>query len=197
MSSGKERTADLILAAAAAAAAAASFLPASFASGLLFHSALAAAAGGAADWFAVNSLFRKPLGFSFRTELVPKSRDKIIRMARDMLEREILTVPRIYKVFKNHSISLALTAWAAENRDILRAAAEQAAGVCLRALDKKAAAELGAEAAEKLYETRIGLNFFRAPWKAPRAWREAKLFFMPSGAAHGYSCRMVLRMKNC
>lgn len=150
MSSGKERTADLILAAAAAAAAAASFLPASFASGLLFHSALAAAAGGAADWFAVNSLFRKPLGFSFRTELVPKSRDKIIRMARDMLEREILTAPRIYKVFKNHSISLALIDWAAENRDILREAAEQAAGVCLRALDKKAAAELGAEAAEKI-----------------------------------------------
>lgn len=101
-------------------AAGAAFLPPSAGSGLLFHTALAAAVGGAADWFAVNSLFRRPLGIPFRTELVPRSRDKIIRMARVMIAEEILTVPRIYRVLKTHSLSGAIRPWLSQNRDMVR-----------------------------------------------------------------------------
>lgn len=83
----------------------------SFAGGFLFHTALAATVGGIADWFAVNSLFRKPLGISFRTELVLKNREKIIHMAREMIEREILTIPRLYQVLKQHSAGAAFLSW--------------------------------------------------------------------------------------
>lgn len=117
MSAGKkQRLADAILAGSVLTACAAVPLSDSFGGGLLFHTALAAAVGGAADWFAVNSLFRRPLGISFRTELVPRSRDRIIQMAVDMVEKEILTVPRLYRVLKQHSVSAAFFSWLTAHR---------------------------------------------------------------------------------
>ena len=41
--------------------------------GLLTHVAGAALIGGLADWYAVTALFRKPLGISFKTALIPNS----------------------------------------------------------------------------------------------------------------------------
>lgn len=123
----RKRTADAILAASVLAAAAAAPVSASFWGGLVFHTALAAAVGGAADWFAVNSLFRRPLGIPFRTELVPRSRGKIIGMARDMVEKEILTVPRLYRILKQHSPSAAFFSWLTANRESLRPVLEKAA----------------------------------------------------------------------
>ncbi len=117
MSAGKKRwLADAILAGSVLTACTAVPFSDSFGGGLLFHTALAAAVGGAADWFAVNSLFRKPLGISFRTELVPRSRERIIQMAVDMVEKEILTVPRLYRVLKQHSVSAAFFSWLTAHR---------------------------------------------------------------------------------
>lgn len=149
----RERTADAILAVSAALAAGAAFLPPSAGSGLLFHTALAAAVGGAADWFAVNSLFRRPLGIPFRTELVPRSRDKIIRMARAMIAEEILTVPRIYRVLKTHSLSGAIQPWLAQHRDMVRELLRRLLLEGMEQLDKERLSQKAADAAGRTAES--------------------------------------------
>ena len=72
--------------------------------GLLTHVAGAALIGGLADWYAVTALFRKPLGISFKTALIPNSKERIAEMARQMVEHEILTVPNMYNVLKHHPV---------------------------------------------------------------------------------------------
>ena len=64
--------------------------------GMITHVAGAALIGGLADWYAVTALFRKPLGISFKTALIPNSKERIAEMARHMVEKEILTVPNMY-----------------------------------------------------------------------------------------------------
>ena len=48
-----------------------------FAKGFLFC-AEAALVGGIADWFAVTALFRKPLGITYRTEILRRNRKRIM-----------------------------------------------------------------------------------------------------------------------
>lgn len=75
-----------------------------FAGGLLTHLAGAALIGGLADWYAVTALFKKPLGISFKTALIPRSKERIAETARHMIECEILTVPNMYNVLKSHPV---------------------------------------------------------------------------------------------
>ena len=75
-----------------------------FVGGLLTHLAGAALIGGLADWYAVTALFRRPLGISFKTALIPNSKERIAETARHMIESEILTVPNMYNVLKHHPI---------------------------------------------------------------------------------------------
>lgn len=145
--SGRTRIADWLLLASAAVSAAAIPFAGSFAGGLVCHTALAAAVGGIADWFAVNSLFRKPLGMSFRTELVPRSRDKIIAMAREMVTEEILTTPRLYRVLKQHSLSAAFLTWLAAHREETAALLLRIAEGVLASADKEKLVHLAADTA--------------------------------------------------
>ena len=70
--------------------------------GLIMHLSGAALIGGLADWYAVTALFRRPLGISFKTALIPSSKERIAETARHMIESEILTVPNMYQVLKHH-----------------------------------------------------------------------------------------------
>ena len=72
--------------------------------GLLSHLSGAALIGGLADWYAVTALFRKPLGISFKTALIPRSKTRIAETARHMIVSEILTVSNMYSVLKNHPV---------------------------------------------------------------------------------------------
>lgn len=72
--------------------------------GLIMHLSGAALIGGLADWYAVTALFRKPLGISFKTALIPNSKERIAETARHMIESEILTVPNMYNVLKHHPV---------------------------------------------------------------------------------------------
>lgn len=67
----------------------------SFTGGLLSSGLGAAMVGGAADWFAVTALFRRPLGISFKTAVIPRSRQRIITEMLDMLENRLLTKENI------------------------------------------------------------------------------------------------------
>lgn len=46
--------------------------------------------GSAADWFAVTALFKRPLGFPFHTELIPRHRERLIRGIRRIIEEKLV-----------------------------------------------------------------------------------------------------------
>lgn len=59
--------------------------------------------GGVADWFAITAIYRKPLGISFHTALIPRNRDKIIDVTAGFVEKELLSSESIkQKIEKNN-----------------------------------------------------------------------------------------------
>ncbi len=144
----RERAADVLLVASLFSCAASVPVSETFWGGLFFHTTLAAAVGGVADWFAVHSLFRRPLGIPFGTAVIPKSREKIIRMARELLTQELLSVPRLYRLLKEHSLSEGAAVWVSENEETLRAVLSDAAGACLSASDGRKLASMTSEEVE-------------------------------------------------
>jgi uncharacterized membrane-anchored protein YjiN (DUF445 family) len=51
----------------------------------------AALVGGAADWFAVTALYKKPLGISYHTAIIPRNREKVIKAISSAVENELLS----------------------------------------------------------------------------------------------------------
>ncbi len=145
MAGREEKAANLILGVSAALSLGAFSFSHTFWGGLLFHTAIAAAVGGIADWYAVNSLFRKPLGIG-RGGLIPAKRDAVIAMARDMMTKEILTVPRLYRVVKLHSISAAFAVWLARHEAEAETALSELARAILGAVPGKPLGSLTGEA---------------------------------------------------
>lgn len=76
----------------------------SFAAGLLAFTAEAAIIGGIADWFAVTALFKKPLGVSWHTAIIPNNRDKIVQSVSELVSNELLSAEAVSS--KLESLSL-------------------------------------------------------------------------------------------
>ncbi|WP_170291782.1 DUF445 domain-containing protein [Heliobacterium mobile] len=95
------KKADIILAASAAIFALFVFLryvyPHVFWIRFGFFTAEAALVGGIADWFAITALFRRPLGFPWHTELIPRNREKTIEAIVKVVEKDLLSA----EVLKN------------------------------------------------------------------------------------------------
>ena len=61
----------------------------------------AAMVGGIADWFAVTALFRKPLGFSYHTAILPSRRQEFIEASVTMVQKEFFSRRAIFKKLSN------------------------------------------------------------------------------------------------
>ncbi|GMB02238.1 DUF445 domain-containing protein [Pelosinus sp. IPA-1] len=62
----------------------------------MFYTVMEAAfVGGVADWFAITAIFKKPLGFPWHTELIPRHRDRVILSIGDMIEQDLLSIKSI------------------------------------------------------------------------------------------------------
>lgn len=70
----------------------------------IMHMSGAAMIGGLADWYGVTALFSKPLGISYKTAILPRSKDRLILLARRMLSEEILRVSYMYKIIKKERL---------------------------------------------------------------------------------------------
>ncbi len=104
--------------------------PSSFGYGLLYHGALAATIGGLADWFAVTALFHRPLGISWRTEILKKNRQRIMEALVDFCGRDLLGVEKIKTIINRESISEMMLMYINEKGGKEKiAAAVEAAGV--------------------------------------------------------------------
>lgn len=76
----------------------------SFAAGLLAFTAEAALIGGIADWFAVTALFKKPLGFSWHTAIIPNNRDQIVEKVSELVSNELLSVEAVSSKLDSFSL---------------------------------------------------------------------------------------------
>lgn len=85
--------------------------------GLLSSTFCAAMIGGFADWFGVSALFTKPLGIPFKTEIIPRNREKIFNALSDMVGEELLTKDNISEMINKNSISKLLIKYLSQNKE--------------------------------------------------------------------------------
>ena len=69
------------------------FLPA-----MLHHGFIASTIGGLADWFAVTAIFHKPLGISYRTDILRRNRERIMDAIVTFASDDLLSTKNIMSV---------------------------------------------------------------------------------------------------
>lgn len=84
----------------------------SFAGGLIFSGCSAGMIGGLADWFAVNALFRKPLGIKpnriIRTDIIARNRQRIFNALVEMVQNELLSKENLKIQLSQYNLSEAI-----------------------------------------------------------------------------------------
>lgn len=80
-----------------------------FWSGLIHHGFLAATIGGLADWFAVTAIFHKPLGISYRTDILRRNRQRIMDELVHYASDDLLTLENIMQVVRKQDMGHLLT----------------------------------------------------------------------------------------
>ena len=83
--------------------------------GLLNHGFIAATIGGLADWFAVTALFRKPLGISYRTEILKRNRERITDAIIDFVSRDLLNTENIMETVREENTAKMLIDYLEKN----------------------------------------------------------------------------------
>lgn len=126
----------ILAASAAAALVSAPFMDVSPLWGGMFHLSFAATVAGFADWFGTASLFGKPLGIPFRTDLIFRNRNKILSMAKDMVMKELLTERRMKALLTEHTASSVVEGWIGQNRKAVEKMITDAFLVILSGVDK-------------------------------------------------------------
>ncbi|MBQ7704649.1 MAG: DUF445 family protein [Selenomonadaceae bacterium] len=71
--------------------------------GLLNHGFIAATIGGLADWFAVTALFHKPLGISYRTEILKRNRKRISDAVIEFVGEDLLNTKNIMETLNDEN----------------------------------------------------------------------------------------------
>lgn len=156
---GTYRKANFALGLSAFGLAAAYPFQSTFWGGLLTSGCSAALVGGLADWFAVNALFRRPLGVPagkvFRTEIIPRNRERIFLALRSMVENELLSHEVLKTKVETYDFAAPATAvWKALDRDSLQDILTR----CLQQLQENirdSVEELQQESLALLEQTRI------------------------------------------
>lgn len=88
-----------------------------FIGGLISSGFCASMIGGFADWYGITALFRKPLGVSFKTEIIPKNREKIFDGLSNMVSEELLTKEYLKKLLNEYDTSKLILKYASNNKE--------------------------------------------------------------------------------
>lgn len=127
-----------------------------FAGGLCASASLAGLIGGLADWFAVSAIFTKPLGISFKTDMIVRNRDRLAKGVGKMVGEELLS-PQSVEGFlaKRDLATMAVLLFdRIDGRRYLRRFLTQALEHILTALDDKAIARVCTDALRTVLMTR-------------------------------------------
>lgn len=89
-----------------------------FALDLLYTVVEAALVGGIADWFAVTALFKKPLGFSYHTALIPRNREKVIEAVGHMVEGDLLSAASLKAKITEINVAELMIRWIEKDQDL-------------------------------------------------------------------------------
>ncbi|MCR5757601.1 MAG: DUF445 domain-containing protein [Selenomonas sp.] len=107
----KKNKADLALGISAAGFFCTFALPESFAFSMVHHGFLAATIGGLADWFAVTAIFRKPLGISYRTDILRRNRSRIMDALVTYASEDLLSTENIMSVMEKQDMAQLMSAY--------------------------------------------------------------------------------------
>ncbi|MGM9581385.1 MAG: DUF445 family protein [Anaerovibrio sp.] len=103
----------------AGAAGTAGLAKAGFWGGMLHNGFLAATIGGMADWFAVTALFRKPLGISYRTEIIIRNRQRIMQAVVDFAGNDLLGTENVMRFVRQQDTALFLKEFLVKNGETM------------------------------------------------------------------------------
>ena len=107
----KKNKANLALGISAAGFLGTFAMPGGFISGMVHHGFLAATIGGLADWFAVTAIFRKPLGISYRTDILRRNRSRIMDALVTYASEDLLSTENIMAVVEKQNTAQLLSAY--------------------------------------------------------------------------------------
>ncbi len=99
-----EHIALTVLGASAALLAASLPYADTFVGGLCASASLAGVIGGLADWFAVSAIFTKPLGVSFKTDLIVNNRHRLEQGVGRMVSEELLTAESVESFLEKYDL---------------------------------------------------------------------------------------------
>ncbi|BAL82739.1 hypothetical protein SELR_10310 [Selenomonas ruminantium subsp. lactilytica TAM6421] len=78
-------------------------LTGTFPAAMVHHGFLAATIGGLADWFAVTAIFHKPLGISYRTDILRRNRARIMDALVTFASEDLLSTDNIMNVLEKQN----------------------------------------------------------------------------------------------
>lgn len=112
--------------------------------GMLHNGFLAATIGGMADWFAVTALFRRPLGISYRTEIIIRNRRRIMQAVVDFAGNDLLGTENVMSFVRQQDTAAFLREFLRRNgrERLLPAVDRLAAGLRQQLRPELLAAEL-------------------------------------------------------
>ena len=90
--------------------------PQSVAARCLLFAAEAALIGGIADWFAVEALFRRPLGLSWHTGLIPRNRSRLIDGTAKMVQDKFFSQSQLQNALESWPIAETFITWVEEGK---------------------------------------------------------------------------------
>ncbi|MBQ1614639.1 MAG: DUF445 family protein, partial [Selenomonas sp.] len=99
----KKNKANLALGISAAGFLGTMGINAGFWGGMVHHGFLAATIGGLADWFAVTAIFHRPLGISYRTDILRRNRARIMDALVTFASEDLLSTENIMGVIERQN----------------------------------------------------------------------------------------------
>ena len=87
--------------------------------GMLHNGFLADTIGGMADWFAVTALFRKPLGISYRTEIIIRNRQRIMQAVVDFAGNDLLGADNVMKFVRQQDTAVFMKEFLVKNGEAM------------------------------------------------------------------------------
>lgn len=107
---------------------------------------LASTVGGLADWFAVTAIFRKPLGISYRTDILRRNRTRIMQALVDYAANDLLSAANIMAVARKIDMAQMFVAYLEE-----RGGRERIKDVSFAVLSRAAETMDAAHVAERIW----------------------------------------------
>ncbi|MBR3723027.1 MAG: DUF445 domain-containing protein [Selenomonadaceae bacterium] len=106
---------------------------------LIHHGFLASLIGGLADWFAVVALFRKPLGISYRTEILKRNKQRIMNEIVNFVVHDILSSKNIMRVLNKEDMAALFLGYLKERggKSRIMAALDEILTAWLKSVDRK------------------------------------------------------------